>query len=367
MSISPIPGRTTAPISTSGSYPLVGYVPWEARTNLALQSEDIMTTWTTSGGARNANQYVAPNGTLTMDQMVGDGVSTNQAILQAITTSAGASVFSFYARYDTTRWINARLYDGTNSFIASFDILNGAVGSLAAGTTSSIERINSTMYRCQVKTATGLSSAGGQLLVAQQIADTASIAAHTNAITDKTGVWGFQYEAGSFATPYIPTTTVAVARNSSVLTYTGADVANIKTLAATFAYPAVVNAATNYTVVSVDDGSLTTNSSTMRVAGDTLKLGTLTFSGSALQSLQAHTNVINSASHKCAITWPANGIISVIDGGDAKTDASNTPPAGLTTLRIGAVSTGQNLNGSAGGIYGWTRNLSQSELNAITA
>ena len=70
-------------------------------------------------------------------------------------------------------------------------------------------------------TATTL-AAIGQLLVAQQNANTTAIAAHVTAITQKTGVWGFQMELGSFASSYIPTTTAAVTRAADVLTYASA-------------------------------------------------------------------------------------------------------------------------------------------------
>ena len=355
--------RSGNPISTSGSYPIVGYVPWEARTNLCLQSEDIMTTWTTSGGARNANQYVAPNGTLTMDQMVGDGVSTNQAILQAITTSAGASVFSFYARYDTTRWINARLYDGTNSFIASFDILNGVAGSLAAGTTSTIERINSTMYRCQVKTATGLSSAGGQLLVAQQIADTASIAAHTNAITDKTGVWGFQYEAGSFATPYIPTTTVAVARNASLLTYTGLDSALGNQ---GWCCAEITSAVPVGTQADILDAYAAGAGMIPLLIDASNRLNLLDTSITARVLSAAVTRPVTTYT-KCASTWGGTTSSGKFGSG-AVTSAGFTAGTLNKPLAIGIRADGtQALNGGIRNVYIGYRKLSDSELGAVAS
>jgi hypothetical protein len=177
-------------------------------TNLCLQSEDITTTWGLAGGGRNANQYIAPNGTLTMDQLVGDGLNTNQQLYQAIAINAGLSTLSVFVKYDTNQWLNIKLSDGITPSVASFDLLNGVVGSVSNNVTSKITRIGG-VYRCEL-TCTPVTTASGQIAIAQQNADTAIMTVHTTAITQKTGVWGAQLEAAASAGAYVPTTTAAV-------------------------------------------------------------------------------------------------------------------------------------------------------------
>lgn len=324
--------RSGNPIPTSGSYPLVGYVPWEARTNSLLHARDLSNAAWVKVNCTGVKDAVGSDG-VTNSASTMTATGANATVLQTIVLAAAARSYSVKLKRKTGSGTVSICRDGV-----TFTDITAQINS-STYTTVKIENTSVLNPVCGIKLATS----GDAVYVD----------------------WN-QDEAGAFITPAINTTTVAVARNSNLLTYTGADVSLLKTLACTFAYPAVVNSATNYTVIELDDGSLTSNSVVMRVLGDQLKLQTFTYSGTVAQSSSTHTNALSSANHKCAITWPTNGIISDVDGGDFKTDAVNTPPVGLTTLRVGNnSSSNQHNNGPVNHIYGWTRNLSQSELGAV--
>ena len=124
--------RSGNPISTSGSYPLVGYVPWEARTNLVWPSEDLTSVRYVSGGggiAVVADQAVAPDGTTTADQLTASGA--NGTLIQDLGVIAStAQCFSLHLKRKT----------GTGNIDITLD----------GGATWTTQTINSTTWtRCE--------------------------------------------------------------------------------------------------------------------------------------------------------------------------------------------------------------------------
>lgn len=201
----------------------VGYLAEGARTNTALQSQTFGTTWVrTNIDVVTADQYVAPDGTTTMDKLTATAGSASHYIIQTLATTAATITQSVYVKYVNHRWCLLRIYDGTNIRGASFDLLNGVVGAVSASTTSKIEATAiSGVYRISL-TSTMLANASGQMVIAFQDADSATLTTWNAAGTEVIGVWGAQQEEGAFASTYIPTTTVAVTRNADVLAYPSA-------------------------------------------------------------------------------------------------------------------------------------------------
>ena len=124
--------RSGNPISTSGSYPIVGYVPWEARTNLVWPSEDLTSVRYVSGGggiAVVADQAVAPDGTTTADQLTASGA--NGTLIQDLGVIAStAQCFSLHLKRKT----------GTGNIDITLD----------GGATWTTQTINSTTWtRCE--------------------------------------------------------------------------------------------------------------------------------------------------------------------------------------------------------------------------
>ena len=355
--------RSGNPISTSGSYPLVGYVPWEARTNLCLQSQTLGTTWAADASTSvTADQYVAPDGTTTMDKVTSLAGTSQHYLKQGITFSAGVTTYSFYLRYVNNQWCALVMSNGGGLLAASFDLLNGVVGALGAGTTSTIQATAiADVYRVSI---TGTMSAGaGYLFISPNSTDTASLQNYTAAGTETVGAWGAQVELGSFATPYIPTTTVAVARNKNELTYTGM---GSSAVAAGWCYAEIStgwNSAPPSNYVAVGFGN--------SIEG--IIVGGITGAPTEIRAYDGTNSVTNTGNasmyqspRKTCMTW-GGSTMSISQSGDI-VSGSFDGAMGSTTLGIGNSGAGSaQWNGGVRNVRIGYRKLSASELQAITA
>jgi len=336
--------RSGNPISTSGSYPLVGYVPWEARTNLCLRSQTFdNASWTKAagGGASvpvvTADQGVAPDGTTTADKVVfvapvsGD-ISTLSA---APATGAGTYTGSIY--------IKAFAAGDIGKIIGFRHVAGGA-------------------YTLVTITADWQRVATSEVRAANNFDVTLRPSEGTSTGTVSVYLWGAQVELGPFATPYIPTTTVAVARNASVLTYTGADVANIKTLAATFSRG--VGVSTSGVAVSIDDGGLSERAH-VGLSNATNVQFFCRAGGVDQWNTQSNTYAPGT---DAKVAWAQEtNLVKFDKDGTALTEDTVATMPNTNKLGIGHIATYDVFNGPVNHIYGWTRNLSQSELGAIDA
>ena len=243
----------------------VGYLSEGLRQNLALQSQTFdNTAWVLSNAldmnAVVADQYVATDGTTTMDKVQPKNTNAGHYLFQqAITQTTGTTyTLSYYLKYISQRWIAIDFNDGVTNNYASFDLLNGVVGAVSAGVTSTIASTAiSGVYRVSMTVASGNSSANGKVFIVLNDIDSASQRTWLAAGTELLGVWGAQLEAASFASTYIPTTTVAVTRNAEI--DQGVSAGNVPTndfvVYGETVWPVIPNAASYFLWASYVDAS----------------------------------------------------------------------------------------------------------------
>ena len=185
----------------------------EPRTNLVAHSVPDNTNWTVTGlTLDDTTGYLAPDGTQGAVKLTSSASGTNR--IRFSTSLSGVNSYSFYAKGGTGSYV--QILDGSSgNYYANFDLSLGSEGTKGNLVTSLIEDVGSGWYRCTM--VTDGSVAGVHFNV--YIVDSASAyygAPSTSA--DTVYIWGFQLEAGSTPSSYIPTSGSTVIRGGQSLT-----------------------------------------------------------------------------------------------------------------------------------------------------
>jgi hypothetical protein len=317
-------GSAYIPVS---NYPIVGYVPWEARTNSLLHARDLSNAaWAKVNCTGVKNAVGSDGATNSASTMTATGAAAT--CLQTLALAAAARSYSVKLKRKTGTGTVSICRDGV-----TFTNITAQINS-STYTTVKIENTSVLNPICGIKLATS----GDAVYVD----------------------WN-QDEAGAFSTPSIDTTTLAVARNADLLTYTGGDVANIKTLACTFSRG--VGIATAGTVAALSDNTANEYSSISLTSATAVRFDGIDGGVSKWQTTASNAYT-PAATSKVAYSAATNSIKMDLDGTAQTEDTVATLPA-VTQVQVGHLNGAVFLNGPVNHIYGWTRNLSQSELGAI--
>jgi hypothetical protein len=210
---------TTAAVSAYRHVTPPGLLVEEARTNSATYSEDWShANWVKATGVTiSANDTAAPNGTVTADFMEETADTNAHQTNQAFTFTAAAYTWSAYVKPVSRQWIRLMMYDGTTFSTAYFDLTNEVVGTFSAGVTGDIEVLPNGWYRIWMSDVQ-LAAAGG-VYINGALADS-GVDTYAGEAAKGYNLFGAQLELGAFPTSYIPTTTIAVARNADVVSTT---------------------------------------------------------------------------------------------------------------------------------------------------
>lgn len=310
---------------------LLGYLPEETKTNLALFSEDFTNAaWVKTGVTVTPNTFLAPSGTVTADTLT--ATTPLATCLQAVTITATNQVASCWVRRRT----------GV-----------GAIQLSADGIAFTPIAVTGIFQRFQVTQNLGAGVVNAFFRI--------------DVSGDEIDVWGAQYELGTVASSYVPTSAATVVRNADLLSYTS--VGNVNLVGATvYCEARVPNYAnptdSNIRLVEVDDGT-----STNRFGLYVNPSGTLNM---FVNSGGVATDVATLGLVTINTTFKGAGSISagkqVVDlNGAAPVLTVNNSPLALTTIRIGSFNNNlRQPNGNIRNVMIWGPQLPDLNLPPLT-
>lgn len=187
------------------------------RTNLEIHSSNFADTgWAKTNCSVNSNLILAPDGTMSADEMVENSSNTQHYIQRIVSTTNGlAYTVSVFAKQGTGSRFLKLSGLGLNAVSEApiFNLINGTVtipSTTAIFKSASIEPYNNGWYRCICSIVSN-----GTGSPAFEFTTTNTAHGTTTYVGDGVSsiyLWGAQLEAGSYATSYIPTTTATVTR-----------------------------------------------------------------------------------------------------------------------------------------------------------
>ncbi len=323
----------------------LGLASWATKTNLILQS-NFAATWTATRSTLTANAVASPDTTTDAASLVEDATATSTHVAtQSVTKAASGIAYacSVYAKANTRTRVDVELQDGSgNGVIAVFDLAGGQVGVAASGEgtpfttlSQSISPAFNGFYRLAVM---GTSNTATTIQCNHYLDSGSGTAAISNSYsgdgTSGAYLFGAQLEAGTYPSPLIPTTTIAVARSADVSTLALTTLGAFWTIFGAGIPSAPAAFATSQNIISLDNATLTDRASLARASG--LNAQNMT-SGNVGQSLVglATTAWTQNVYGKVAMSMSAAaqrmGINSTISSGVA----ALTLPT-ITTVHVGS-------------------------------
>jgi hypothetical protein len=241
--------------------------PW----NLVTWSEIFSdVAWAKNSVSISANTTTAPNGTLTADTLSGDGVLTSHLLAQTGSATSGVTyTHSVYAKKGTNNFIQlagtSGIYTAGNVF-ANFDLNNGVLGTVGAGSTATITNVGNGWYRCTMTATATASSPAGSILLLCLSSSATSTRAEGNSLSTNVFIWGAQLVEGTDAKTYFATTN---RQDVPRLDYRNAD-GSVSTCPRLLLEPQRTNSIRNSTMVGAvagSPGTLPTNWTQVTIGG----------------------------------------------------------------------------------------------------
>lgn len=196
---------TTGSVGTIGLSPTLVDIP---ATNLLRYSEDFSdVAWFKGAISTQANTVVAPDGTITADKIIETATTAQHLIYQTVSVTAQSYTFSIYAK--AADWNVIQLQLGSGGPRGDFDLINVTSVAVIGATATSITSVGNGWYRCSV---TGTPAAG---TMAAYVYKTAGSYAGDG--SSGVYIWGAQFEPGTSATNYTPTTSAQILRSIGYL------------------------------------------------------------------------------------------------------------------------------------------------------
>jgi hypothetical protein len=235
---------------------------------------------------------------------------------------------SVFAKKAERSWI--RIYEDTTLNSAYFNLDSGTVGTVGGPTAvAKIENYGNGWYRCSV-TYTETGTFGRyRIATAKQNNEASYLGVANNGIY----VWGAQYEAGAYATSYIPTLGAAVTRLRDDLAKSGISTLIGQTAGTVFVEFEFSGSKDTFWPVMTVMGASSAELIEIYGSGGSNSVGVFMLDNGVTQFAQSRTLTVGR--HKLAIAYELNNTVAYLDGTVmGGVDTSCTIPT-MTQIGIG--------------------------------
>jgi hypothetical protein len=340
--------------------------------NLALQSEAFNTTWSRirinafgSGSVANTTGTLDPYGTNLADYLQEDtSASDTHRMNQSIAVVSGTT-YSMTCFLKSAERFQVGLYVFQGG-VERYTIFNLASGTATAtNATGGIENYGNGWYRCRT---TFTATASGTLSPGIYLCDDSGNLAYTGTGTKGLYAFGFQFETGSVATSYIPTTTASVTRNADVINLSGAVSGCIgQTEGTIYAEVDIRTFANAGMIATISDGTASNRVDVYKFTDSKIYFDRISSTQSAATGLGSA--VLTAGIFKVAVAYKSGDTTMYINGTQVGTTQTQTFTfSSLTKINIGVnrADTALFFNDRIRSAALYTTRLTNAELAALT-
>jgi hypothetical protein len=308
----------------------LGRSVWESRTNRCLYSEEFdNAAWVKTNVTVAANKTIAPDGTLTADQLTAS--AANGTTIQDLGVVASAA---------KTGSLYLKRYTGTGN-------------------------IDITMDGGATYTTVTLTSAWTRFTLTQTVANE-DFGIRIVTSGDSVFAWAGSVETGAFATPYIPTVASQVTRVADSAAMTGTNFSQwFNPSEGCFVASALTaNTAATGGILSAEDGTTSNRMQLRNNSSSALSL-TVVVAGTTQVSMTNGSFAAN-VYKIAAASYKFNDYAISCDGAAVSTDTTATVPV-VNQLVIGGGTSHNSLNGYLKRLTYYPQALTSANLQAVTA
>jgi hypothetical protein len=338
----------------------------EQRVNLVLYSNDVGGAgWAQNNVTPTYNAATAPDATVTADLIVDPATAAQHYFSQSVSVTNGTTyTVSFYAKDNGNGKCVFVWSTGSSAFPAStvtFTLTTGIASIIGAGS-ASMTAVGNGWYRC-VATNTATASASAPFYFSLN-----GLGSYTGSGSGGVYFWGWQLEAGAFATSYIPTVASQVTRAADSASMIGNNFArwyNVNTGTAFVDYATFASGSITLPVMEFSDG--TTSNRMLFQNNPAGNSRVLAFVGSS--AVVTTLDATATSQTKVAAAYSAGSWAASYNAAAALTNSYAGVVPGQTQLIIGYTTAGgtPRLNGTIKRIAYYPRRLANTELSSITS
>ncbi len=344
---------------------LKGFINEWQRVNLLLQNEWLVTSWSVPWATRTSSAIVCPNGVLSGIKLIPSAGTQASYIYQSITTSATVYTYSIYAKAWEFSILQLRTHGSISAGYVNFDLVNGTMNSSVW--TGSMEALPNGWYRCIAVTDTVAATTNN---IVAQIVPSLSSLANDSVTWDWVGwlyLYGAQWEAGTFASSLIITTTATVTRNVDSLSYNVANTLSSQwSVSCDFTLRYVPTTWVDRRAIGLSGN--TNNRFAIR-ATDTSwisnRSGILIWDGASVLTIYNSFSCSANTTYKVSSSW-TNGSTATFNASWANLGTVGPVSVTTTQVDIGSVSASSQLYGTIKNVKIWKTVLDSDTLRLLT-